>query len=63
MKPALRGPSSLCWPGSALAQPIVSELRVDILAHDVALFGEPKEHGAEINGELQLRRLAGRGDG
>ena len=46
--------------GRASAQPIVSELQVDILAHDIPILGGPKEHGA---GELQLRYPAGRGDG
>lgn len=36
----------------ALAQSILSELRMGVLAHDVPFLGSHKEPGADINGEL-----------
>ena len=58
MKLALRGvlcaPLALMAVGPAWAQGIVSELQIGILAHDVPIVGEQKEHGADINGELRF---------
>jgi lipid A 3-O-deacylase len=40
--------------GPASAQGIIDELQIGILAHDVPILGEQKEHGADINGELRF---------
>jgi lipid A 3-O-deacylase len=47
----------LALPGAAStasAQDIVSELRVGVLAHDVPILGDQREHGADINAELRF---------
>lgn len=38
----------------ASAQSILSELRVGVLAHDVPILGDQREHGVDINGELRF---------
>jgi lipid A 3-O-deacylase len=49
--------SLLTAPGAlptASAQGVVSELKVGVLAHDVPIFGDQREHGADINAELRF---------
>jgi lipid A 3-O-deacylase len=57
MKRTLCGVLGLALPAlvagaPASAQGIVSELQMGVLAHDVPILGEQKEHGADINGEV-----------
>jgi lipid A 3-O-deacylase len=39
---------------AASAQDIVSELKLGVLAHDVPILGDQREHGADINAELRF---------
>jgi len=39
---------------TASAQSIVSELRLGVLAHDVPILGEQREHGVDLNAELRF---------
>jgi lipid A 3-O-deacylase len=39
---------------SARAQSIFSEVQIGVLAHDLPVLGEQREHGADINGELRF---------
>jgi lipid A 3-O-deacylase len=38
----------------ASAQAIVSEFKLGVLAHDVPILGDQREHGADINAELRF---------
>ena len=39
---------------TASAQSIVSELKLGVLAHDVPILGEQREHGVDLNAELRF---------
>ena len=42
-----------CVPPAA-AQGILSEVRVGVLAHDVPILGDQREHGVDLNAELRF---------
>jgi lipid A 3-O-deacylase len=57
MKRTLGGVVALALPAlvagaPASAQSFLSELQLGVLAHDVPILGEQKEHGVDINGEV-----------
>jgi len=45
--------SATAWAG----KPLISEVRVGVLNHDVGIFGSSKENGVDINAEILFRRL------
>lgn len=43
--------------GSSARKPLVSELRLGVLAHDVGVFSSNKEGGVDVNAEVLFRDL------
>src|SRR5690349_20980658 len=40
------------WGRAAAQQSMVSQVNLGVLAHNVPILGEQKEHGVDLNGEL-----------